>query len=302
MSRYEEIEAFVRTVDTGSFTAAAEQLRVAKSAISRRINELEQRLGAQLMIRTTRKLTLTESGRALYQRGKALLEDWEEAEGVVSDQSQALAGRIRLAAPLSFGIKHLGPMLLEFNEQHPEIEFDIDFSDRQIDLVAEGVDLALRIVSTLGDSSLIARKLGPVKMVAAASPAYLERVGIPKTPSDLKNWNELRFTLRPETSWTFATPNGGTETIRLSSSIMASNGEFLTQAAISGRGLTIHPSFILYEALAEGSLVPILEDYKLAELGLYAVYPPTRHLSKRVRTLVDYLARACGDTPYWDKW
>lgn len=301
MSRFEEIEAFVRTVDTGSFTAAAEQLRVAKSAISRRINELEQRLGAQLMIRTTRKLTLTESGQALYQRGKALLEDWNEAEGVVSDQRQALAGRIRLAAPLSFGIKHLGPMLLEFNELHPDIEFDIDFSDRQVDLVAEGIDLALRI-GTLGDSSLVARKLAPIRMIAATSPAYLKRVGAPSIPADLKDWNELRYALRPVAPWTFTAQDGTTDTIRLSSDMRASNGEFLTEAAIAGRGLTIHPSFILYEALRAGDLVQILPDHTLAELGLYAVYPPTRHLSKRVRMLVDFLAVKCGETPYWDEW
>ena len=301
MSRYEEIEAFVRTVDTGSFTAAAEQLRVAKSAISRRINELEQRLGAQLMIRTTRKLSLTESGQALYERGKALLEDWNEAEGVVSDQRQALAGRIRLAAPLSFGVKHLGPMLLDFNEQHPDIEFDIDFSDRTIDLVAEGIDLALRI-GTLEDSSLVARKLAPIRMIAATSPAYLEKMGVPTHPSDLTDWNELRYALRPDSPWTFTGPDGATETIRLSSDIRASNGEFLTEAAIAGRGLTIHPSFILYEALAAGKLVQILPDFKLQELGLYTVYPPTRHLSKRVRTLVDFLARSCGERPYWDEW
>lgn len=301
MSRYEEIEAFVRTVDTGSFTAAAEQLRVAKSAISRRINELEQRLGAQLMIRTTRKLTLTESGQALYQRGKALLEDWNEAEGVVSDQRQALAGRIRLAAPLSFGIKHLGPMLLDFNEQHPDIEFDIDFSDRQIDLVAEGIDLALRI-GTLGDSSLVARKLAPVKMIAATSPSYLEKMGTPSKPADLLNWNELRYALRPDAPWVFTAPDGSSETIRLPSNMRASNGEFLTESAIAGRGLTIHPSFILYEPLGTGELVQVLPDYKLQELGLYAVYPPTRHLSKRVRVLVDFLAGECGATPYWDVW
>lgn len=301
MSRYEEIEAFVRTVEAGSFTAAARQLRVVKSAISRRVQELEHRLGSQLIIRTTRKLSLTEDGEALYQRSKSLLEDWEEAEGLVSDRQDSITGAIRLAAPLSFGVHHLGPALLSFQDTHPSIQFDIDFSDRSIDLVSEGIDLAIRI-GQLRDSSLIARKLSPVRMIAAATPDYIARHGAPNVPSDLQSMKELRYANRLETSWTFTHADGRSKTVSLETGMTASNGDFLTEAAIAGRGMTIQPSFILYQALKAGHLVQLLPDYFLPELGLYAVYPPTRHLSKRVRTLVDFLAEYCGERPYWDEW
>ncbi len=300
MSRYEEFDAFIRTVEAGSFTAAAKQLRVAKSAISRRIQELEQRLGAQLLVRTTRKLTLTEDGEALFRRGKVLLEDWLEAEAVVSDRQDELSGTIRVAAPLSFGVAHLGLALLEFQKAHPNIQFDIDFSDRRVDLIAEGVDLAIRIGS-LRDSSLIARKLAPIKMMVTASPAFWEENGIPKSVSDLKDLKELRYANRTESSWTFTDGEGRTESVALKTALTASNGTFLTQAAIAGMGVAIQPNFIIAQALRDGQLVRVLSDHALPELGLYAIYPPTRHLSKRVRTLVDFIATYFGDTPYWEQ-
>ncbi|MEO0982311.1 MAG: LysR family transcriptional regulator [Pseudomonadota bacterium] len=301
MSRYEEIEAFVRTVEAGSFTAAAEQLRLAKSAISRRVQDLERRLGAQLLIRTTRQLTLTDDGGALFERGKRLLEDWREAEDAIGQRAETLAGAIRLAAPLSFGVKHLGPALIAFQEQHPAIRFDVDFSDRRVDLIAEGIDLAVRI-GVLEDSSLIARKLAPIKMIAAASPAYLKRYGVPATPSDLKPMGDLRYDNRRADGWTFTSPEGLRETVKLEPVMIASNGDFLADAAIAGAGVTLQPSFILYEALRDGRLVPLLPDHTLPEVGLYALYPPTRHLSKRIRALVDHLAEHCGEAPYWDDW
>ena len=179
MSRYEEIEAFVRTIEAGSFTQAAKQLGLSKSAISRRLSDLEERLGTQLILRTTRSLSLTEAGEALFQRAVGLLADWNEAEADTASESCALAGRIRLAAPLSFGVEYLGPAILDFLERHPDLTFDIDFSDRHIDLISEGIDVAIRI-GQLNDSTLVARKLAPVAMLAAASPAYLKKRAIPK--------------------------------------------------------------------------------------------------------------------------
>lgn len=301
MSRYEELEAFVRTVDAGSFTDAAKQLQVAKSAVSRRLQDLESRLGARLLIRTTRKLSLTPDGEAFYKRAKALLADWKDAEDVVSNSSATLSGMIRLAAPLSFGVAHLGPALLQFKASHPDIEYDIDFSDRQIDMIAEGVDLTIRI-GQLQDSSLVARKLATVRMLAAASPDYLKRHGVPNAPSDLKTLSELRYAYRSEIGWTFSSRDGVEETVTMAASIRATNGDFLTAAAIAGQGVVIQPSFLMYRELAAGTLVPLLDAYTLPELGLYAVYPPTRHLSKKVRNLVDFLKDYCGETPYWENW
>ncbi len=298
MSRYEEIEAFVRTIEAGSFTQAAQQLGVTKSAISRRLSDLEARLGTQLILRTTRSLSLTESGSALFQRSVQLLSDWQEAEAATMSQTAALSGRIRLAAPLSFGVKYLTPALLEFMDIHKEVNFDVDFSDRHIDLIAEGVDVAIRI-GALSNSSLVARKLASIDMVAAASPQLLDRLGRPQTPNDLKKFNELRYTNRPHTTWRYVDPMGKSGELSLKSSLQANNGNFLTEAAIAGQGVTIEPLFLLCDALRDGTLEIILPDYKWADISAYAVYPPTRHLSVRVRAFVDFLVNRFKKDPPW---
>ena len=298
MSRYEEIEAFVRTIEAGSFTQAAKQLGVTKSAISRRLSDLEARLGAQLIQRTTRSLSLTEAGETLFHRAVGLLADWNEAESVTASDNCALAGQIRLAAPLTFGVQYLGTALLDFNALHPKVYFDIDFSDRQIDLISEGIDIAIRI-GQLSDSSLVARKIAPVEMVVAASPDYLDLHGRPATPEDLKGHQELRYTNRPRKNWPYIGPSGETGEIEMRSTLQANNGTFLTEAAMAGLGITISPAFILCEAVRSGKLEVILRDYVWSDIAAYAVYPPTRHLSLRVRTLVDYLVSLYKDEPPW---
>lgn len=301
MSKYREIEAFVKTVESESFTAAASQLGVAKSAISRRISDLETRLGVQLLIRNTRQLSLTDAGLALYQRATTLLDDWEEAEGLVSDTQSQLAGKIRLAAPLSFGLQHLTNALVTFQTEHPDIVYDIDFSDRKVDLIAEGFDLALRI-GMLEDSSLIARKLSPVKMLVVASPDYLDRHGPVETPEQLSTHHELKYSYRKALDWTFKDNTGTISVAKMPTGHVSTSGEFLTRLAIGGQGIAVLPSFIVHAAIKSKALTPILQDYALSELGLYAVYPPARHMSARVRALIDYLRAYCGDNPYWDDW
>lgn len=299
MSRYEEIEAFVRTIESGSFTQAAKQLGVTKSAISRRLSDLEARLGTQLVLRTTRSLSLTEAGETLFHRAVGLLADWNEAEAESTSDNCALSGQIRLAAPLSFGVQYLGPALLDFLALHPDVSFDIDFSDRRVDLISEGIDVAIRI-GQLSDSTLVARKLAPIDMLAAASPAYLETHGVPNTPQDLVNFTELRYTNRPRKGWRYRGPKGETGDIEMTSSLQANNGSFLTEAAIAGLGITIEPAFLLCEAVRSGKLEVILQDYVWSDITAYAVYPPTRHLSLRVRTLVDFLVERYKDDPPWD--
>lgn len=298
MSRYEEIEAFVRTIEAGSFTQAAQQLGVTKSAISRRLSDLETRLGTQLVLRTTRSLSLTDAGNALFQRAVQLLSDWQEAETATMSQTAALSGRIRLSAPLSFGVKYLTPALLDFMNTHQGVNFDVDFSDRHIDLITEGVDVAIRI-GTLSNSSLVARKLASIDMVAAASPKLLDQLGRPETPNDLKKFNELRYTNRPNTTWQFTDSTGKTGELSLKSSLQANNGNFLTEAAIEGHGITIEPLFLLCDALRDGTLEIVLPSYKWADISAYAVYPPTRHLSVRVRALVDFLVDRFKESPPW---
>ena len=300
MSRYEELEAFIRTVEAGSFTGAAQQLRVAKSAISRRIQELETRLGAQLLIRSTRKLSLTEAGRELYGRSIILLADWEEAENSVRQDHSVLFGRIRMAAPLSFGLSHLSPAILDFTKAHPGISLDIDFSDRKVDLIAEGIDVAIRI-GDLPDSAFVARKLATVKLVMVAGPGYLAAHGVPQRPEDLKDMVELRYGHRDKVSWIYTDPEGRTGHVEMSSSVRATNGDFLRDAAIADQGIAILPSFIVYKAVKSGALRAVLTEYTWPELGAYAIYSATRNRSERVKALVEHLAEHCGGTrPYWD--
>ena len=299
MSKYEEIETFIRVVEAGSLTKAAEQLKIAKSAVSRRLKELETRLGVQLMTRTTRKLTLTDTGETLYNRFVVLLADWEESESAASDAQAALAGSIRIAAPLSFGVAHLGPAIIDFMREHPLVDFDIDFSDRKVDLIGEGMDLAVR-VGDLPNSSLIARKIATMSMVVAASPTYLKEHGEPQTPDDLKAHKELRYGYRPASAWSYKTPDGVEGQIEMTPRLRATNGEFLRDAAIAGEGILIEPRFIIFENLRDGSLVEILPRYQWPELSAYAVYPPTRHLSVRVRAFVNFLIERYKGTPYWE--
>jgi len=299
MSKYEEIETFIRVVEAGSITQAANQLQIAKSAVSRRLKELETRLDVQLMTRTTRKLTLTDTGETLYNRFVVLFADWAESETAASDAQAALAGSIRVAAPLSFGVAHLGPAAIDFMREHPLVDFDIDFSDRKVDLIAEGMDLAIRI-GDLPDSSLIARKITVMSNAAVASPAYLKEHGIPQTPADLQGHKELRYGYRSSASWHYKAPDGVDGKIEMMPRLRATNGEFLRDAATAGEGVLIEPRFILYESLRDGSLVEILPDYEWPQVTAYAVYPPTRHLSVRVRAFVSFLIERYKGTPYWE--
>lgn len=300
MSRYEELENFVRIVDAGSITAAAEQMRIAKSAVSRRLKELETRLGAQLMVRSTRKLTLTETGQALYDRAVSLLADWEEVESAAAASRGKLSGLLRITAPLSFGVNQLGPMLLDFMAEHPDIELDIDFSDRKVDLIAEGMDLAVRI-GVLEDSNLIARKFADISTVVCASPDYLTKHGHPQTPDDLAGHKELAYGYRRSSINHYTGPDGKRGQVELKARLHATNGDFMKDAAIAGEGILFIPRFIVYESLNDGSLVEILGDYDWGRLGAYVLYPPTRHLSSRVRAFVDHLVEKCRGTPVWEK-
>lgn len=301
MDRFADMETFVRVVETGSITAAAARLEIAKSAVSRRLAELEARLGVQLFRRTTRRLSLTESGRSFYERCVRVLADVEEAELAVSQEHGALRGKLRVALPLSFGLLHLAPAINAFIAQHPLVEFDLDFNDRQVDLMQEGFDVAIRIAQ-LTDSSLIARRLAPIGHSVCASPAYFSVHGIPRQPADLERHVCLAYSnLANPGTWAYQAPDGRSGTVKVPVRLKANNGDFLCNAAIAGQGVILQPTFYVYDAIARGALVPVLGDYTWPALNAYAVYPPTRHLSTRVRAFVDFLAQRFSGLPYWDR-
>ena len=301
MDRFADLRMFVHVAEAGSISAAADQLAVAKSAVSRRLADLEARLGAELIHRTTRRLVLTDSGRAFLERARRILTDLDEAEQAVSQAHGALSGKLKVAMPVAFGIKHLGPLLSEFMVRHPGVEFDLDFNDRHIDLMQEGFDLAIRI-ARLQDSSLIARRLAPIRSALCASPAYLARHGTPSTAADLARHRGLLYSnLTHPGLWHYTGPDGQPGSVTVPARLSANNGDFLCQAAMAGEGIILHPTFYLSEYLRTGALVPLLTDHIWPQVDAYAVYPPTRHLSRRVRALVDFLAERLAGVPYWDR-
>jgi DNA-binding transcriptional LysR family regulator len=300
VNRFESMESFIRVVEAGSITGAADRLGVAKSAVSRRLKELEGHLGVELFHRTTRQMNLTETGRDYYHQSVRILEDVLEAELATSKAHGTLKGKLKVALPSSFGLMHMGPAIKEFSKEHPQIEFDLDFNDREVDLIQEGFDLAVRIAN-LPDSSLIARHLAPIRTVLCASPAYLERMGTPKTPEELIDHQCLVYSLVHNFEhWNLSNSKGEITKAKIRPYLKATTGEFLRDAAVEGQGIVFTPTFIVYNEIERGTLVPILKDYKLAKIDAYAIYPQTRHLSQRVRAFVDFLVKRFEGTPYWD--
>jgi DNA-binding transcriptional LysR family regulator len=301
MDKLEAMRAYVRVVESGSFTAAADSLGVAKSAISQRVSELESQLGVRLLNRTTRNLSMTDSGHVYYVQCVRILAEVEEVEATLADEQAALKGSLRITAPMSFGQLHLMPAIDAFFNQHPALQLDLDLSDRHINLVEEGFDLALRI-SRLEDSSLIARRLAPVRRVTVASPAYLQQHGRPMTPQQLVAHQGLMYTHAPKGAyWKFQGKANRSVSVDVPLRARINNGDALMDAAIAGLGISILPTFIVAEAVRRGELVVILQDYPCHEISLHAVYPPPRYQPQRLRTFVDFLAARYGDRPYWDE-
>jgi DNA-binding transcriptional LysR family regulator len=300
MDKFADIEALTAVVEAGTFSAAGERLGVAKSVVSRRISQLERRLGSKLLHRTTRRLALTDTGRNFYQRAVQILADLDDAEQSVTEETLGLRGSFKLAAPLTFGLMHMSDAIADFLKEHPAIELNLDLNDRNINLVEEGFDMAVRI-GDLQDSSLVARRLGTVRNITCASRAYLERQGEPDSPDQLHQHIGLQYSnISYKQQWCYETPEGRTIQAQPQIRIRANNGEALAAAAIAGLGITTGPTFILGRHIKDGSLVPILNTYQRPSAGLYAVYPPGRLTPRRIQILSEFLAGRFGDHPYWD--
>jgi DNA-binding transcriptional LysR family regulator len=294
------MEAFVRVADSRSFSEAARRLRLSKSVVSRQVSALETQLGARLFHRTTRSLSLTEVGQAYYERCARILAEIEEANLSVSSLQGEPRGTLRINAPMSFGVLHLAPLLPSFLERYPLIDIDMAMNDRFVSLIDEGFDVAVRI-GKLEDSSLIARHLAVARRVVCASPAYLERRGVPATPDDLADHCCLTYANRttPE-EWSFQTRDGQRWPVEVHGRLRVNNGDVLRAAALGGVGIITLPSFIVGRDLQAGTLVALLADYLPQDLAIHAVYPHNRHLSPKVRAFVDFLVEQIGPRPYWD--
>ncbi|WP_434630168.1 LysR substrate-binding domain-containing protein [Chromobacterium sp. CV08] len=294
MDRFSEIRAFVAVAELGSFVAAAERLELSRAMVTKLVAALENRLGARLMHRTTRKLSLTEAGETYLSQAGGLLAELDELDARLSHGASEPAGRLRVSAPVSFGMRYLGRIIGGFHQRHPRIEVELNLNDRRVDLVEEGFDLALR-VSNLADSTLVARRLAQIRDLVVASPDYLARHGTPRHPSELAEHQCLLYALTAQPNvWDYRAPDGVQGKVKVKGPLRANNGDVLTDAAINGMGVVLQPRFLVEQGLADGSLAAILRDYDWHCLDLSVVYPVRRHVPGKVRVFVEYLEEFFG--------
>lgn len=291
MDKYLEMRTFVAVVDAGSFVGASDTMNMSKPAVSRYVNDLELRLNVRLLQRTTRKLSLTEEGEVFFHRCQDLLAGMDAAEAEISSRSGEASGVIKINAPMSFGIKHLAPLWGEFQAAHPKVRLDITLGDRQVDLVEEGYDMAIRI-ARLPSSSLISRKLSSTRALLCASPEYLRRAGTPVHPSELANHRLISYSLWAENDeWGFDGPDGRVS-VKATPVICANNGDTCRIAALNHQGLALQPNFLIADDIRSGALVEVMPEYCSIDFSIYVIYPSRKHLSPKVRAMVDFLIAA----------
>ncbi|NMM03407.1 LysR family transcriptional regulator [Paraburkholderia sp. RP-4-7] len=285
----DDMRIFVATVDAHNFTAAAKRLALSKQFVSRRVMALEEALGVQLLIRNTRKLAVTELGQEFYERAKRILGEVADAEQAMSLRRAGPRGLLRVSAPMSFGMMHLSPLVASFLREHGDVRFDMELSDRTVDVVGEGFDMAIRI-GTLPDSTLIAQNLVDVRMVACCSPGYVRRRGAPLHPADLARHSCLLYGHGGAVSWDFVV-DGVSKGFEVHGPLRANNGELIRDAAVAGLGIVRLPDFIVADALNGGQLVTVLEEFLPTAATVYAVYPQHRQSSVTIRFFVEFLRK-----------
>jgi DNA-binding transcriptional LysR family regulator len=299
MDTIDGMRTYVAVVSDGSFSRAAERLGMSPQLVSKYVARLESRLGARLINRSTRRLSITEVGQAYFERCKDVLADIDEMESAVGDAAAAARGTLRINAPMTFGTMHLSRAIAEYQCRQPEVSVDLTLDDRVVDIVSEGYDVAIRI-GRLRESSLVARKLAPVRLVVCGSPDYLAERGVPDTPQDLKDHECLRYTLSSDPDrWEFRHGDGA-YAAKINGSFLANNGDAIRLAALAGNGLALQPMFIVGDDIRAGRLQVALQDYEVEPMGVYAVYAHRQYLSGKVRTFVDFLGGYFGSPPYWE--
>ncbi|MDQ2042699.1 LysR family transcriptional regulator [Pseudoalteromonas sp. 20-92] len=298
MDKLTTMKTFLAVVQEGSFSKAADKLDISPQLVSKYISALEDNLHTRLLHRTTRKVSVTEAGNQYYQRCQQVLVDIEDMENSLNNLSENVSGMLSISAPMSFGTKHLAGLLVDFQKQYPNLKLDLRLTDQYVDIVEQGIDIALRI-GVLKNSTLIAKKIAPIHLAVFASPDYLKHHGTPQTLLDLQSHNYLRYSLSEPTKRLFGVNELKSE-LKLESNFVANNGDLLLNTAIAGGGIAMQPTFIAGEALAQGKVVRILQDYEPDPMGLYMVYANRQFLPSKVRAFVDFASDFYGDTPYWD--
>ena len=289
----------MRVAELGSFSAVAQQMNVERSVVTRKIAALEAHLGAKLLARSTRRLSLTSAGAPYLEKCREILSLVESAEADLTDNRQAPRGHIRITLPFSFGIHQLMPMFGDFMTSNPEISIELEFNDRRANLIEGGFDLAIRITGRLGPGD-VARKIGSSQGVVVAAPDYLKRHGRPKHPGELINHECFGYLLATRSSWAFVI-DGETQWFPISGRLEANSGDALLVTTIRGLGISYAPTFVVEKAVRERQLEILLPEFLAPEMGIYAVFPSNRYVPHRVRSLVDYLAKQIGPKPPWDE-
>lgn len=300
MNKLDAMQAFVAVVQRGGITAAANELNVAKSVVSRKLSELEHSLRVQLITRTTRSQKLSVAGENYYQACLEILDRLEEAETSLPRQCADLCGQLRIAVPLTFGVQHLTPVINEFLATYPKIDIDINFNDRRIDLIHEGFDVGIRI-GELKDSTLVARRFAPINFLVCASPAYLEKHGELKSPDELAQHKVIHYSNIYTTRWNYRNKTGKKGSINIPSANFTNNGDFITQFAINGHGIILQPTFHCHHAVRSGLIKAILKDYIWRGSDAYVIYPQTKYLAKHTRVFIDFLLEKFKGHPAWDQ-
>lgn len=304
MDGFGAIPVFVAVIENGGFSAAARTLGISKSAVSKRVNQLEERLGVRLLHRTTRKLSLTEAGERYFEHATQALAAAGQAEDAVTELQGEPRGKLRISSPMSFGRLHVAPLIPKLLKRYPKLRIDLLMDDRKIDLVAEGLDVAIRTGSgNLPDSALIARRLAPLRHALCASPDYLDRYGLPRAPAELTGHNCVLFSYSSDANeWTLhGESEGEAETVTVSGSYRVNNSEALLEALREGIGIGRVPTFVAGPDLKSGRLVRLFESYRIPDHTFYAVFPEREYLPAKVRAFLDFATEYFGgDRPYWD--
>lgn len=300
MDRLDSMKAFVTVANEGSFTKAADKLDMSNQLVSKYVSQFEEHLGVRLFNRTTRRVHLTEAGEQCFEQALHILESMASMEGHFGQLQDAVQGFLQISAPVSFSTLHLPSLIKDFKQAYPEVSIDLQLNDRKVDVVEEGFDVALRI-GQLKNSSLIAKKIAPVRMVLCASPAYLAKHGTPKHPSELIIEHFLRYSYLDDSQLKSPLKEAlKAKRSNQTSSLAVNNGEILMAAAIAGEGFILLPTFIIGDAVKQGRLQIILQEFEPDPMGLYAVYPHRKLLPPKLRAFIDFISQYYGEPPYWD--
>jgi DNA-binding transcriptional LysR family regulator len=302
MDRLETMKAFITVTEEGSFTKAADKLETSNQLVSKYVSDLEEHLGVRLFNRTTRSVRLTEAGEQCVQYVRQILESIQDLEGGLGQLKNEATGLLRISAPVSFATKHLAPLIRDFKKEYPAVGIDLQLNDRKIDVIEEGFDLALRI-GHLRSSSLIAKRVAPVRLVVCAAPSYLEKYGEPEHPDQLIPEHLLRYSYAEYGPSNSPLMNALKRPPKdAGKGISSNNGDVLVEAAIGGEGYVLQPTFIVGEAIKQGKLKVILSSFEPELMGLYVVFPHRKLIANKLSAFISFISDYYGDPPYWDQW